>query len=654
MSDLAGKTVGGYPIEKSLGNSGHVEFLEARTSGDSLLVRVLREELRSDSILCRQVARNWEAVRAIQNPSLQTLFTVGQEAEIGVFGLEEKVVGKSLRESVLGGSKVAWRDCSILAEQLLGALAALHAASRLHGCVWTGDILVTQDQDLKLGGAGLLTKVERPLIEIVPGPASGYLSPETLSGSPPTVENDIYGAGGCLYFVLSGRDPFPGEDTEAIRQQALEKRPPPISAVRDDIPPEVEEFIQRLMAKEPTQRYGSVAAALADLKNLTQKKPLGALVGGKPAPPPRPVGAGTGVMPKARSGVQTSVSSGNSGAGIRPAKALGASTGTLQAIKGHAGKVFGRLETHVKSTIPQSQTERKGDDYYRQGQLPLALSNWREAFESEVPHAALKIKIELAEKELKREAFETALEEARIRLGDGEYSAAISRAREALLSAETEQQRHEAMRLETDAGRQAVEARKSTTIKLIGVTIGLIIGIILVFLIIRPSGKKQVEDETPIPTVENPNQSPPNPNQVNVKMAGASFIRAPNWIPASDGQSMSFTAENGEIIQMTVVKHSPNTNFEAKRDEVKKGGGLIEPQPLGDQDVFAFLDRIYLCSEAAFKYTQNEQSFIRFFFVVQGPNDSVYQVEFYGPENVFDLGMQAQVREMMLTWSYKK
>lgn len=656
MSVLVGKTVGGYPVERSLGTHAFVELLEARTSAAPLNVRVLREDLRADSELCRQVQKGWELARAVQHAALRVVYSTGLEAGIGVFGLEEPIVGKSLRESVLSGSKIAWRDAIIFAEQLLGSLAALHAANITHGCVWSGDILITQDQDLKLSGAGLLTKIERQMLQVVPGPAAGYLAPETLSGSPPTVENDVYGAGACLYFLLSARDPFPGEDAELIREQALEKRPPPISAMRDDVTPEMEEYVGRLMTKDPTQRYGTIAAALADLQNLKSNKPLAPLVGGKPAPPPRPVKDNSGVMQKARSGVQGAVPAGTSAAGLRPAKPLGASTGTLQAIKGQTGKVFGRLETHVKSTIPQSDTERKGDDYYRQGQLPLALSNWKDAFENDVPHAALKIKIELAEREMKREAYTSALDEAKLRLESGDYRASISRAREALLSAENEQQRHEAMHIETEAGRRALETQKSTQIKLIVTTVVVLIVLVLMFKFMKSSSTEHVEDEDPEnPTVTKKMKSGDQPGRMVIPSTGAAIQRPAHW--QGDGNALRYMppgASEESTILMKVIKAPPQTDFIKRRDELKQGTGLPGGTKLSAQDTFTFLDGVFACAEVVFRYTRDGVNYARYYYLVQGPNEGVYQVEFDGPESVLDLTMQAQVREMMRSWSYRK
>lgn len=657
MSVLVGKTVGGYPVERSLGNHAFVELLEARTSAAPLNVRVLREDLRADSELCRQVQKGWEAARAVQNPGLRVVYSTGLEAGVGVYGLEEPIVGNTLRESVLSGSKVAWRDAVIFAEQLLGSLGALHAANITHGCVWSGDVLITQDQDLKLSGAGILAKVERQMLQVVPGPAAGYLAPETLSGSPPTVENDIYGAGACLYFLLAARDPFPGEDAELIREQALEKRPPPISAMRDDVTPEVEEYVARLMTKDPTQRYGTIAAALADLQNLKTNKPLAPLVGGKPAPPPRPVKGNSGLQQKARSGVQGAVSQGTSAAGMRPAKPLGASTGTLQAIKGQTGKVFGRLETHVKSTIPQSDTERKGDDYYRQSQLPLALSNWKEAFENDVPHAALKIKIELAEREMKREAFSSALEEAKLRLESGDYRAAISRAREALLAAENEQQRLEAMHIETEAGRRSLESKKSTQIKLIITTVVMLLVLLLIFKFLKSSSTEHTEEEDPEHPAIVKVKGSETPGRLAIPAASAAILRPAHWSWSGDDNILRYLPPGAVVdntIMMKVIKTSAQTDFQKRREELKQGTALPGGKNLGTQDTFAFLDGVFACSEIVFRYTRDGVNYARYYYLVQGPGDAVYQVEFDGPESVLDLTMQAQVRGIMQSWTYRK
>ena len=121
-----------------------------------------------------------------------------------------------------------------------------------------------------------------------------------------------------------------------------------------------------------------------------------------------------------------------------------------------APHVFGPLDTQVKSTIPQSDMEQRGDDHYRKGQLAQALASWKEAAEKGVAHTALMVKIELAERELKREGFRVALEEARNRLTIGDFAGAINFAQEARLVAENADQLKETDLVEQDA----IEAKK--------------------------------------------------------------------------------------------------------------------------------------------------------------------------------------------------
>jgi len=279
MSDLVGQRVAGYPIEKLMGKGSYSHAYRATSSSTPLAVKLLREDLRADAALNGAISSGWDAARAVTHANLVMTFSAGVDPAHGAYALEEIVEGKSLRQFILEGSKVAWRDCTILAEQIFAALQSLHAAGKCHGDIWPSNVLITQDQDLKLEGAGGLTMLDRLPAEVLHGPGIGYLAPEVIQGSAPGAATDIYGAGACLYFIMAGRDPFPGDKTDAIAQAAMERKPSALSACRDDVPPEAEEFISRLMAKDPTQRYASIAAAAADLANLKNGKGMAPLAG---------------------------------------------------------------------------------------------------------------------------------------------------------------------------------------------------------------------------------------------------------------------------------------------------------------------------------------------------------------------------------------
>jgi len=683
MSDLSGKTVGGYPIQKLLNKGAYVEVYQAATSGAPVTIRVLREDLRADPGLSAEIIKGWEGARGVQHTNLVTVYSTGTDTEAGVFSLEECVSGKSLRAMMLGGPKVAWRDTLILAEQLFGAIATLHAAGKIHGDIWSGNIILTQDQDLKLEGAGGLTQTRHAPTEILDGPSVGYLAPEVVSGSPLTVESDIYAAGAVLHFIIAGQDPFPGEDAGTIARSVLDRKPAPLSALRDDVPPEAEAFIARLMAKDPTQRYGTAADVLADVGRLKSGNEMAPLKGGRAAAPPKRAsqmtpavstpapqerhGSHGGMTGNARfsggtlkaTGSQGIMSAATSTGGARSiGGSAGQSQGILAAVKsgGAGGRVFGRLETHVKSTIPQSDTEKRGDDFYRQGQLPLALASWKDAFANATPHAALKVKIELAEKEVKKEAFSTALEEARHRLLIGDCRGAVNRAREAILAAENDQQKQEALRVETEAAQKSQSNAQGNTVKMAAIAVGFLILVVLVF---KMMGGKKEEPEPPpdapevIVTKKGPNLNPEKKDgRFAIGIANAMVTPPPPWegkgsdliVPAGDGKSAA---------TMSVVS-APGVHS-AKLQELRTGTGLSNFSKLDDLESFMYVDGTFPVSELGFRYTGSDnQTNIRYYYVINGPSDRLFIAQFDGLETAFTGSLRGQMRQIIQSWTYRK
>src|SRR5258708_4889812 len=232
MSDLTGQTVAGYPIEKLLGKGSYGLVYQARTSAAPIAIKLLREDLRKDASLSKNIVKGWEAARQVVHDNLVTIFSANVDPAHGPYCMEEVIQGKALRQMVLGGSKVAWRDCLIMVEQLFGALKALHEAKACHGDIWPSNILVTQDQDLKLEGSGALSSPEIWHTDLINGSGLGYLAPEILRASPASPASDLYSAGASVYFMLAGQDPFPGDKFEVVSKGVLERKPPPLSVLR--------------------------------------------------------------------------------------------------------------------------------------------------------------------------------------------------------------------------------------------------------------------------------------------------------------------------------------------------------------------------------------------------------------------------------------
>jgi serine/threonine-protein kinase len=92
----------------------------------------------------------------------------------------------------------------------------------------------------------------------------GHIAPEQAWGSEPDARSDVYSLGSTLYYLLTGKPPFPGTATDAMTARQLEPVPPP-SAARPGVPRELDAIVQRMGSNHPHERYQSAAEVVAAL-----------------------------------------------------------------------------------------------------------------------------------------------------------------------------------------------------------------------------------------------------------------------------------------------------------------------------------------------------------------------------------------------------
>jgi serine/threonine protein kinase len=96
----------------------------------------------------------------------------------------------------------------------------------------------------------------------------GYLAPETVEGRSADHRVDLFSVGVILHEMLVGRRLFRGEDDIQTLAKVRECAIPPPSAARDDVPPELERFCLRALARDPDARYGSAGEMERELRPL--------------------------------------------------------------------------------------------------------------------------------------------------------------------------------------------------------------------------------------------------------------------------------------------------------------------------------------------------------------------------------------------------
>jgi serine/threonine protein kinase/tetratricopeptide (TPR) repeat protein len=260
-------------------NSPPTQTLHAidRESGRRVVIKTVQKSVLSKGTLAR-IEHESVVRQEIQAPSLVSVLTYGDEDE-HFYVVMPLVEGASLKE-ILSKSPLGVADALTLGIQLFEGLAQLHTRRALHRDITPANIIITRrepdaDGDLNstLVDFGTI-KCFHP--ERLMGGADAarvaYLSPEEAGSLDVDVgpQSDLYAAGIVLFHCLAGRPPFTGENAGTILFEHLTGTVPALQSLRPEAPRELDEVIQRLLRKDPYERYQSAAAVAHDLKAIRE------------------------------------------------------------------------------------------------------------------------------------------------------------------------------------------------------------------------------------------------------------------------------------------------------------------------------------------------------------------------------------------------
>ena len=156
-----------------------------------------------------------------------------------------------------------------LAMQMSQALAYAHKRGVVHRDLKPANILMTKNGDAKISDFGIAkftqSSIHTQVNTVMGSPA--YMSPEQANGESTDERTDIYSFGIMLYQMFCGERPFNG-DTKSIISQHLTKLPPDLCTKRDGISSQANALVQKMLRKDPAERYQSVDEFIEELNRL--------------------------------------------------------------------------------------------------------------------------------------------------------------------------------------------------------------------------------------------------------------------------------------------------------------------------------------------------------------------------------------------------
>jgi serine/threonine-protein kinase len=286
---MIGETLGNYKITQKIGAGGQGTVYKAidQKLGRTVVVKVLPAELTVKAANLKRFEREARLASSLDHPNICTIFDLDEVGGLHFITMQY-VEGRNVRQLV-NGRPLELESALRIAIQVADALAVAHARGIVHRDIKSGNVMVTDNGQVKIldfGLAKLLDETEAAnkgihqteLTEIgVPYGTATYAAPEQARGDRVDARADIFSTGVLIYEMLTGTWPFRGKSTIDVRHAVLHDQPKSLAEARPGpTPARLQQILDKTLQKDPRDRYQNIGELRDDLRNLLHEVAGGA------------------------------------------------------------------------------------------------------------------------------------------------------------------------------------------------------------------------------------------------------------------------------------------------------------------------------------------------------------------------------------------
>lgn len=255
-SPVIGRLVAGrYRISRLVARGGMASVYLAMDErlDRGVAVKIIHPHLLSDEGFRAKFIREAKIAAKLSHPNLVNVFDQGEEDGLA-YMVMEYVPGMTLRDALKQFGKLKPMRALELMEQILQGLAAAHRGGILHRDIKPENVFLADDGRIKLGDFGLARSVDNSTQTGALIGTVAYIAPELLLRGESDARADIYAIGIMLFELLTGAQPFEGEQAVQVAYQHANSQVPAPSTRVPELPPVIDQLVLWATEKDPVNR----------------------------------------------------------------------------------------------------------------------------------------------------------------------------------------------------------------------------------------------------------------------------------------------------------------------------------------------------------------------------------------------------------------
>jgi len=273
-SSMIGTVLSGrYRLEAKLGSGGMstVYLASDETLDRSVAVKVMHREMSEQEDQLQRFRQEARAVAKLTHPNVVAVIDAGEDGG-HPYIVFEYVKGETLKQRISRVGALDPQEAIAYAIEVGRGLSVAHARNMVHRDIKPQNVLIDEEGRAKLTDFGISRQLEQDGMTAT-GRVLGttdYVAPEQAMGRGADPRSDIYSLGVVLYEMLVGQVPFHADSQVGVAMKHVNEELPDVQRRRPEVSAAVALVVERSTAKDPAERYQTIAEMIGDLETALE------------------------------------------------------------------------------------------------------------------------------------------------------------------------------------------------------------------------------------------------------------------------------------------------------------------------------------------------------------------------------------------------